>query len=115
VGEVKAARDRLVYPGFLARTPWGRLEHVPRYLKGYGLRLAKYRTNAERDQKHSGTVAGLWNQYDARAKADKDAGRDEPAPGGIPLAHRGAARVALRAGAAHAASRLRQAAAEILG
>jgi len=78
VGEVKAARDRLVYPGFLARTPWGRLEHVPRYLKGYGLRLTKYRTNAERDQKHSGTVAGLWNQYDARAKADKDAGRDEP-------------------------------------
>jgi len=78
VNEVKAARDRLVYPGFLARTPWERLEHVPRYLKGYGLRLTKYRTNAERDQKHSGTVAGLWNQYDARAKSDKDAGRDEP-------------------------------------
>jgi len=78
VHEVKAARDRLVYPGFLARTPWERLEHVPRYLKGYGLRLTKYRTNADRDQKHAGTVTGLWEQYAARAKADKDAGRDDP-------------------------------------
>jgi ATP-dependent helicase HrpA len=78
VQDVKAARDRLVYTGFLARTPWERLEHLPRYLKGYGLRLAKYRTNSERDQKHAGTVAGLWEQYAARAKADKDAGRDDP-------------------------------------
>src|SRR5688572_16960686 len=75
VQDVKAARDRLVYPGFLARTPWERLEHVPRYLKGYALRLAKYRTNAERDQKHAGTVQGLWNQYEARAKSDRDAER----------------------------------------
>jgi ATP-dependent helicase HrpA len=75
VADVKAARDRLVYPGFLARTPWERLEHLPRYLKGYALRLAKYRTNAERDQKHAGTVQGLWNQYEARAKSDKDADR----------------------------------------
>jgi ATP-dependent helicase HrpA len=28
--EVKAIRDHLVYPGFLVRTPWDRLEHVPR-------------------------------------------------------------------------------------
>jgi ATP-dependent helicase HrpA len=75
VADVKAARDRLIYPGFLSRTPWERLEHLPRYLKGYALRLAKYRTNAERDQKHAGTVQGLWNQYEARAKSDKDAER----------------------------------------
>jgi ATP-dependent helicase HrpA len=78
VQEVKAQRDRLVYPGFIARTPWDKLEHVPRYLKGYALRLQKYRTNAERDQRHSGNVQGLWNQYEARAKADRDAGRHDP-------------------------------------
>jgi ATP-dependent helicase HrpA len=78
VGEVKAARDRLVYPGFLARTPWDRLEHLPRYLEGYALRLRKYRANAERDQKHAATVHTLWQNYEARAKADRDAGRHDP-------------------------------------
>jgi ATP-dependent helicase HrpA len=73
--EVKAMRDRLVYPGFLAATPWERLEHLPRYLRGYALRLQKYRANAERDQKHAATIAALWTQYEDRAKADRDAGR----------------------------------------
>jgi ATP-dependent helicase HrpA len=73
--EVKAQRDRLVFPGFLARTPWERLEHVPRYLKGCALRLAKYRANPERDQRHGPVVAGLWAQYEARAEADRKEGR----------------------------------------
>jgi ATP-dependent helicase HrpA len=72
--EVKAQRDRLVFPGFLARTPWERLEHVPRYLKGAALRLAKFRANPERDQRHGPVVAGLWAQYEARAEADRKAG-----------------------------------------
>jgi ATP-dependent helicase HrpA len=76
--EVKAERDRLVPAGFLARTPWERLEHVPRYLKGYALRLQKYRANAERDAKHAATVQALWADYEARAKADRDAGRRNP-------------------------------------
>jgi ATP-dependent helicase HrpA len=76
--EVKAERDRLVYPGFLARTPWDRLEHLPRYLKGYALRLKKYRANAERDAKHAAAVQALWGDYEARAKADREAGRRDP-------------------------------------
>jgi ATP-dependent helicase HrpA len=78
VQDVKAARDRLVYPGFLARTPWERLEHLPRYLKGYALRLAKYRASAERDQKHAATVHEIWERYEARARADREAGRHDP-------------------------------------
>ncbi|HUQ27616.1 MAG TPA: ATP-dependent RNA helicase HrpA [Usitatibacter sp.] len=78
VQDVKSARERLVYPGFFARTPWERLEHLPRYLKGYALRLQKYRANAERDQKHAATLQTLWNNYEARAKADRDAGRFDP-------------------------------------
>ena len=76
--DVKSARERLVYPGFLSRTPWERLEHLPRYLKGGALRLQKYLASTERDQKHAGTVAALWAQYDERAKADRDAGRHDP-------------------------------------
>ncbi len=78
VQDVKAARERLVHPGFLARTPWERLEHLPRYLKGYALRLQKYRASAERDQKHAATVQTLWQNYEARAKADADAGKRDP-------------------------------------
>jgi ATP-dependent helicase HrpA len=76
VHEVKAARDRMVYPGFLARTPWERLEHIPRYLKGYALRLQKHRAGgAERDQRHAPVVQELWARYEARAQADRDAGK----------------------------------------
>src|SRR5215212_6407213 len=63
----------MVFPGFISRTTWARLEHVPRYLKGYALRLQKYRANTERDQNHAATVAGLWAQYEARAEADRKA------------------------------------------
>ena len=75
--EAKGERERLVYPGFLARTPWERLEHLPRYLKGYALRLQKYPASAERDQKHAATVAQMWLDYEARAKSDRDAGRHD--------------------------------------
>jgi ATP-dependent helicase HrpA len=78
VHEVKAIRDRMVYPGFLVRTPWERLEHLPRYLKGCALRLEKYRANVERDQKHAATLVALWEQFEARSKADAVAGRREP-------------------------------------
>ena len=76
--EVKGQRDRLVYPGFLARTPWSQLEHVPRYLRGYALRLQKYRANAERDAKHAASVQALWDEYEARAGADRAAERRDP-------------------------------------
>jgi ATP-dependent helicase HrpA len=75
--EVKALRERLIFPGFIARTPWERLEHLPRYLKGYALRLQKYRMSAERDQKHAATVAEIWTQYEARAEADRKAERHD--------------------------------------
>jgi ATP-dependent helicase HrpA len=76
--EAKAQRDRLLARGFLSNTPWAQLGHLPRYLRGYALRLEKYRQNPERDGKHSGTVAGLWNQHEARAEADRAAERHDP-------------------------------------
>ncbi|HWH40446.1 MAG TPA: ATP-dependent RNA helicase HrpA [Usitatibacter sp.] len=78
VADVKAARERLVYPGFFARTPWERLEHLPRYLRGYALRLQKFRANSERDQKHAHAIHTMWQNYEARAKSDHDAGRRDP-------------------------------------
>ena len=75
--EVRMQRDRMLHPGFLAATPWDRLEHLPRYLKGYALRLQKYRANAERDAKHAAAVQAIWAGYEARAQAAADAGRHD--------------------------------------
>jgi len=75
VTDVKAARERLVYPGFFAATPWDKLAELPRYLRGYARRLEKYRGGAERDERHSQTVHTLWQNYEARLKADAEAGR----------------------------------------
>jgi ATP-dependent helicase HrpA len=41
--------QRLVPKRFLAATPWARLQHVPRYLKGIVLRLDKLRADPARD------------------------------------------------------------------
>jgi ATP-dependent helicase HrpA len=72
----KRAKSRL--PAVTEAAPWEKLEHLPRYLKGYALRLQKYPANAERDQKHAATVANMWLDYEARAKSDRDAGRHDP-------------------------------------
>jgi ATP-dependent helicase HrpA len=76
--EAKLLRDRLLAKGFLFDTPWAQLGNLPRYLRGYALRLEKYRQNPERDGKHAGTVAGLWNQYEAHAEAGRAAERHDP-------------------------------------
>ena len=68
----------LIYPGFLSATPWERLQHLPRYLKGMILRLDKYGANPERDARHAATIAGLWNRYEQRLEKHRKAGTDDP-------------------------------------
>jgi ATP-dependent helicase HrpA len=40
---------RIAGPDFLARTPFGRLWHLPRYLKAIGVRAERARTNPSGD------------------------------------------------------------------
>ncbi|ODT73980.1 MAG: ATP-dependent RNA helicase HrpA [Nitrosomonadales bacterium SCN 54-20] len=68
----------LIYPGFLSATPWERLQHLPRYLKGMILRLDKYGANSERDARHAAAIAGLWNQYEQRLEKHRKAGIEDP-------------------------------------
>ncbi|KIO48109.1 ATP-dependent RNA helicase HrpA [Nitrosospira sp. NpAV] len=77
-GQLRLQLDKLVYPGFLGATPWDRLQHLPRYLKGMALRLDKYLANPERDSRHGGVVAGLWNQYEQRLERHRKAGINDP-------------------------------------
>src|SRR5205823_2145822 len=49
VGDIRAQLSRLLAPGWLARTPRERLQHLPRYLKAAGRRLEKLRADPQRD------------------------------------------------------------------
>ena len=72
--ELNGQLRKLVYPGFLEATPWEKLQHLPRYLKGMVLRMDKYSGNPERDQRHASAIAGLWQQYEQRLEKHGKAG-----------------------------------------
>ena len=63
---------RLLAPGWLARTPWQRLQHFPRYLKAASLRLDKLRSDPARDARLAAELAplqGAWlREVAARAR-----------------------------------------------
>jgi ATP-dependent helicase HrpA len=54
---------RLLAKGWLARTPWERLQHLPRYLKAASLRLDKLRADPARDARLSAELASLERPY----------------------------------------------------
>ncbi len=64
--ELNVQLEHLIYPGFLVRTPWAYLQHIPRYLKAMTLRLEKYVNNPERDQRNSEEILSLWQHYQQR-------------------------------------------------
>jgi ATP-dependent helicase HrpA len=63
VREIREQATRLLAPGWLARTPWERLQHLPRYLKAASLRLDKLRADPTRDARLAAEVAGLEQPY----------------------------------------------------
>ena len=57
--DIRQQVDRLLPAGFLARLPWERLQHLPRYLKAASLRLEKLRADPRRDAERAAQVAPL--------------------------------------------------------
>ena len=57
--DAKQHGERLLQAGFLARTPWQRLQHFPRYLKAAALRLDKLRADPQRDAQRAAELAPL--------------------------------------------------------
>ena len=55
--------ERLLSPGWLARTPWERVQHLPRYLRAASLRLDKLRADPERDARLAAEVARVETPY----------------------------------------------------
>ena len=61
--DVRQQSARLLAPGWLARTPWERLQHIPRYLKAASLRLDKLRADPARDARLAAELATLEIPY----------------------------------------------------
>ncbi|MGH8724165.1 MAG: ATP-dependent RNA helicase HrpA, partial [Burkholderiales bacterium] len=76
--EVKQQISRLLAPGWLARTPWERLQHLPRYLKAASLRLDKLHADPARDARLAAEVALLEQQYRREAAARARHGALQP-------------------------------------
>jgi ATP-dependent helicase HrpA len=75
VQEVRQQLARLLSPGWLARTPWERLQHFPRYLKAASMRLDKLRADPARDARLAAELATLEAPY--RREAPRRAGSAE--------------------------------------
>jgi ATP-dependent helicase HrpA len=61
--DVQDTAARLLSGNFIERTPYERLQHFPRYLKGMGLRLDKLRTDPQRDTRLAAELAPLVAQW----------------------------------------------------
>ncbi|MDH5553330.1 MAG: DUF3418 domain-containing protein, partial [Nitrosomonas sp.] len=75
--ELDIQLTHLIYPGFLEKTPWERLQHLPRYLKGMTMRLQKFSNNPQRDGQHSGSLTTCWNQYCERLEKHQERGLND--------------------------------------
>ncbi|HEX5477016.1 MAG TPA: DUF3418 domain-containing protein, partial [Burkholderiales bacterium] len=79
VQDVRQQLERLLPQGWLARTPWERLQHLPRYLQAASLRLEKVRTDPARDARLAGEVAALEQPFRRELAARARSGVAEPA------------------------------------
>jgi ATP-dependent helicase HrpA len=61
--EIREQVSRLLASGWVARTPWQRLQHLGRYLKAAGLRADKLRADPQRDRRLAGELAALEVPY----------------------------------------------------
>jgi len=61
--DIKQQLGRLLAPGWLARTPWERLQHLPRYLKAASLRLDKLRADPARDARLAVELTSVEQPY----------------------------------------------------
>jgi ATP-dependent helicase HrpA len=61
--DIRQQVSRLLGNGWLARVPWARLQHLPRYLKAASLRLDKLRADPARDARQAAGLAPLEQAY----------------------------------------------------
>ncbi len=76
VQDIRSQCEWLLGKEWIARTPYERLQHLPRYLKGINVRLEKLRTNPVRDAQQLAQMQPLlqaWQRKLAAQQGDVDA------------------------------------------
>jgi ATP-dependent helicase HrpA len=67
--DIRAQLDVLLGKHFIERTPYERLQHLPRYLKAINVRLEKLRANPARDAQQLALLQPLQQQWQRRVAA----------------------------------------------
>jgi len=75
--DLRGQLSHLVYKGFLAATPWERLNHLPRYLKAILRRLDKLPN--DRDARNMASLKECWEMYEKRLEKHRKEGIADPA------------------------------------
>lgn len=76
VKDIESQLQALALDQFLAKIPYSRWQHYPRYLKGLQLRLEKISNNILRDDKGSADVQQRWQGYLQRCAQIEASGGD---------------------------------------
>lgn len=63
VEDIRFQCDMMLAEGFLAKTPWNWLQHVPRYLQAAAARLEKVRSNLHRDAQNQAVLDPHWQRW----------------------------------------------------
>ncbi|WP_035384212.1 ATP-dependent RNA helicase HrpA [Ferriphaselus sp. R-1] len=69
--DIRAQLDILLGKTFIERTPYERLQHLPRYLKAINVRLEKLRANPARDAQQQAQLQPLQQQWQRRVAAQQ--------------------------------------------
>jgi ATP-dependent helicase HrpA len=72
-GDINQQLQRLIYPGFLFRTPLSWLQQYPRYLKAISLRLEKAPSQIQKDKVWTADVDSLWQPWQQRLEKEGEA------------------------------------------
>ncbi len=74
--DIRQQLESLLGKDWIARTPYERMQHMPRYLKGINVRLEKLRSNPARDATNLAQLQPIQQQWQRRLQAQQGA-RDE--------------------------------------
>jgi ATP-dependent helicase HrpA len=77
IDDIYAQLEELVPPDFVARTPFDRLEHVPRYLRAVQARLQRAIADPRKDMAKHAPFAPLWKTFLAKRPGYRDAAAAE--------------------------------------
>ena len=76
--DVRRQCESLLESGWLARIPWERLQHLPRYLRAASLRIEKLRADPARDRGRAAQMAPLEQAYRRERAARRKVGALPP-------------------------------------